>query len=246
MKEKYITWRIGIAALLTIVSIIFSFFPLLSNYAFASFLLALVSFLYDQDLKIQRKLEHTEDNSLQMSNDVKKHLQVIRLYKTAKTFDEYVINRLNLIRSVKNTSFNLPKSHEEADENFNETREVIDAPVVVKEFIAREGLKWRDIGDNIAIERFKRWHELCDEESKKSEVGSYKSSIINNYNAVPYPNFLIIKYKDDKEEVLFNWDHRSSLNPTVLASREEELVRFYNAQFKLLSDAASDSSDDLD
>lgn len=241
MKDRQKNWGAIIAVCLTIVSIIFGFTPSLSSYSYIAFLLALVTYLYDQDKRFSKRLKKTDENSNQMANDVKKHLQVIQIKKTAKTWDEYVIKRLDQIKSIKNTSFNLPEDHADADDKFNESEELQNAPELVKRAI-ENGLKWRDIGDDLAIDRFRKWRTICSNIAEQS-TGRYEYSILNA--AVPYPNFMIITYKDDFEEVLFNWDHRKSLNPTVLASREEELVRFYNAQFSLLLDASSDFGDDL-
>lgn len=237
MRNRQTSWRGIIAGFLTIISIFFGFNPSLSSYSYLAFLLALVTYLYDQDQRFSKRLKKTDENSNQMANDVKKHLQVIRLYNTAKTFDTYVIKRLNLIESVKNTSFNLKNSHEEADDKFNLRDEVLNAPYEVRKAVEK-GLKWRDIGDNYAVKRFKLWREIC---SCDSRTGLYEYKILNP--EVPYPNFLIITYKDGIEEVLFNWDHRGA-NPTVLASREKDLVEFYCNQFSLLSKAASNNGDD--
>ncbi len=237
LKSTQINWRATTAGFLTVVSIIFGFNPTLSSYAFIAFLLALVTFLYDQDQRFTKRLKQTDDNAKQMSNDVKKHLQVIRLDKTAKTFDNYIIKRLDLIESIKNTSFNLKKGHEEADDKFNQSEALSNAPYKIKLAI-ENGLKWRDIGDDIEIDRFRKWKRICNCDSK---IGLYEYKILNH--VVPYPNFLIVTYKDGIEEVLFNWDHRGG-NPTVLASRETELVEFYRNQFTLLSNAASEYADD--
>ncbi|AWN66577.1 hypothetical protein LL14B4_10475 [Lactococcus lactis subsp. lactis] len=242
MKNRQTNWGAIIAAFLTIVSILFGFYPSLSSYSYIAFLLALVTYLYDQDQRFSKRLKKTDENSNQMANDVKKHLQVIRLDKTAKTWDEYVIKRLDQIKSIKNTSFNLPEDHTDADDKFNESEELEKAPELVKKAIEK-GLKWRDIGDDLATKRFLKWNEICSN-TVVQNTGYYKYSILNSNRNVPYPNFMIITYRDDLEEVLFNWDHRKALNPTVLASREEELVRFYNAQFALLLDASSNFIDD--
>lgn len=244
--EKYKkNWIAIIGVIFGIVSIISSFIPPLTDYTLAAFLLSIFTLFHDQYSKTQESLESTKDHSSQMSRDVKNHLRVIRLEKPAKTFNDYVIQRLDIIESVRNTSFNKSDNHHEADENFNDSKEVLNAPSIIRRNIDK-GLKWYDIGDDIAKNRFKSWHECCDKVTQSpSNCGYYKSVIVNN--RVPYPNFLIITYKDGREEVLFNWDFRlNGIKPDVLVSNEKDLIQFYSAQFELLRDKAVPDSDSLD
>lgn len=245
MQTKQRDWIAIIGVVIGVVSIVFSLIPNLESYALAAFLLSVYTLFHDQYSKTKKSLANTEKVSSQTSIDVKNHLQVFKLDEPpAKTFDDYVIKRLNIIQCVKNTSFNKENDHHEADEYFNESEEVLNAPKYVNQEIYA-GLKWQDIGDSIALNRFRLWHESCDQATRKtSKKGYYKSAIINN--RVPYPNFLIITYKDGYEEVLFNWDFRTpGHTPNVLVSNAPELVNFYKAQFNLLLINATVDSDRL-
>jgi hypothetical protein len=242
MKQYKKDWLTIIGMGFGIISIVFSFIPSLTDYTFMTFLLSIFTLFHDQYSKIEKSLENTKEHSSRMSMDVKNHLRVIRLDKPARTFNDYVIQRLNIIDAVKNTSFNKSDNHHEADENFNESVELKNAPNIISQSIYN-GLKWYDIGDDIAKKRFKIWHECCDNASKTSSNGGYYRSVIVN-NRVPYPNFLIITYKDGREEVLFNWDFRlNGIKPNVLVSNEKELIQFYCAQFELLRAKAVPDSD---
>lgn len=245
MEKQKKNWLAIIGFGFGIISIVSSFIPPLTDYTLTTFLLSIFILFHEQYSKIERSLENTKEHSSRMSMDVKNHLRVIRLDKPAKTFNDYVIQRLNIIESIKNTSFNKSENHCEADENFNESMELKNAPNFISQSIYN-GLKWYDIGDDIAKERFKSWHECCDKATQSSLNGGYYKSVIIN-NRVPYPNFLIITYKDGREEVLFNWDFRlNGIKPNVLVSNEKELIQFYSAQFELLRDKAAPISDLLD
>lgn len=238
------SWLIIVGVIFGVLSILTSFIEPLANYSLTAFLLSIFSLSHELYSKIQESLKNTESHSSEMSKDVKNRLQVIRLDKPAKTFEEYIISRLHIISHIKNTSFNKSNNYREANEYFNEPLELIDAPKLISQYI-NSGLKWQDIGDDIAKKRFNAWHNQCDEATRSSiKGGYYKSSIINNQ--VPYPNFLIVVYKDGREEVLFNWDFRSQgVKPDVLVSNEKDLVHFYNSQFELLLDNATTDSDHL-
>lgn len=245
MNKNNRNWVAIIGIVFGIISIIFSFIPPLTDYALTTFLLSIFTLFHDQYTKTQNSLKETVKHSSSMSIDVKNHLRVIRLDKPAKTFDNYVIKRLDVIASIKNTSFNKQDDHYEADENFNETQELLEAPRIISQSI-QNGLKWIDIGDDLARPRFKKWHDLFDKVTQSnSKRGYYDSFIVNNQ--VPYPNFLIITYKDGREEVLFNWDFRlNGTKPNVLVSNEEDLIKFYCSQFELLRKKAVIDSDRLD
>lgn len=241
MVKKQKNWVSFLGILLGVVSIIFSFIPKLSGYTLTVFLLSVFTLYHEFYSKINDVLNQTRQYTSEMSIDVKNHLTVIRIPGSIiNTFNKYVINRLNIIKSIKNTSFNLANDHYEADELFNHTNEIKDAPEKVGQYIFT-GLKWEDVGDRLSAQRFRLWDSLVTRDSK----GSYSYKFLDNQ--VPYPNFMIIKYIDDREEVLFNWDVRSAGHePKVLVSSEPELVDFYKAQFKLLFDNASMDADKLD
>lgn len=246
MEKNKKDWVAIIGVIIGLASIAFSLIPNLENYAFAAFLVSVYTLFHDQYSKTKKSLAHTEKVSSQTSLDVKNHLRVFKLEESpAKTFDDYVIKRLDIIQCIKNTSFNKKDDHHEADEHFNESEEVSNAPRYIRQAVYA-GLKWQDIGDDVAKNRFRLWHEYCAQATRDStKNGYYKSVIINN--RVPYPNFLIITYKDNNyEEVLFNWDFRSDGHtPNVLVSNEPELVNFYKAQFSLLLKSATIDSDQL-
>lgn len=238
-NEKKKNWGIIVGVILGIASIATSFFPSYINITQGTFLLSIFAFFHDLYSKTNSSLESTQKHSSEMSINVKNRLQVFKSdYSAVETFDKYVINRLDVIKCVKNTSFNLANDHHIADENFNKTEELFEAPKRISHHV-NNGLKWKDIGDGYAQERFRCWADKC---KSKFGKGEYEYVIINN--RVPYPNFLIITYKDDREEVLFNWDFRSDgYKPRVLISNAPELIFFYNQQFDLLWKNATIDSD---
>lgn len=246
-RNKLYQMSIAISVIFGILSIIFGFVPFLSDFTLPSFLLAVFILLIEQSLKINDSLNHTEEHSSEMSNDVKNHLVVIKLDGSiAHVFDEYVIQRLETIKSIKNTSFNVINDHQDADELFNTSDELNMAPKIISRYISK-GLIWEDIGDDFATKRFRIWDKINNSKiNKKSNSGGYHYSILNNQK-VPYPNFLIITYNNNKkEEVLFNWDVRlNGIEPEVLVSNENKLVEFYKNQFYLLRKNAGPDSDKL-
>ncbi len=236
-------WKIIIGLVLGVFSIAFGFIPPLTNYSYVAFLGSIFTFFYDQYTRTMKALDSTDEYSGRMSSDVKDRLHVVRLQEPMDTFKSYVVDRLSVIKSIKNTSFNIYDDHEEADENFNHSPELKKSiPKIAKEIDS--GLVWRDIGDKLAKTRFSEMRKAVSQKNDNQNVGEYSSKIVNNQ--VPYPNFLIITYKDNRKEVLFNWDFRSrGIAPNVLVSSEKELVNFYNAQFELLSKNSVTDTDEL-
>ncbi|QIL45602.1 hypothetical protein G7081_00125 [Vagococcus coleopterorum] len=235
-------WIAIVGVLLAILSIILSFIPAFTNYVLTVFLLSVFALFHDQYSKTQTILKNTEETSNQVSLDVKNHLRVIRLDTPGKTFNDYIIKRLDIISEIRNTSFNVSADDRDANIYFNKTDTLKVAPEFVKSNIDN-GLIWHDVGDKYAKKRFKTWHDyFYPEEQVTSSMGEYKSKLINP--RVPYPNFLIITYKDARQEVLFNWDLRlNGTQPSVLVSNEDDLIQFYSAQFNLLYNNATDDAD---
>jgi hypothetical protein len=234
-----------ISALIGLLSIILGFTDL-SKYTIPLFLLSVFALLTDQYVKIMSSLTHTENYSNNMSNDVRDHLVVIKLDGSiSQVFNEYVIERLDVIKSIKNTSFNIEADRHDADILFDDSLELKGAPDKVKKFIEKS-LIWEDIGNRSkkTIKRFESWEKDCNHKNKNG--GFYDYKLLDN-SLTPYPNFLIITYNNGRKEVLFNWDVRlDGIEPEVLVSSEKLIVEFYNKQFTLLQKSAVTNGDSLD
>ena len=51
-------------------------------------------------------------------------------------------------------------------------------------------------------------------------------------NKIPKMNFILIKYRNNDEEILFNWDLRSKNgDPTVYVSRDKEIINMFSIHY---------------
>lgn len=152
MKNSFNLFRIS-SFILFILSVVASAIPFFEKATLPTFLISIFIMVFDSETKTSASLKHTEKHSRQMAIDVKNRLEVIRLEGSiAKTFDEYVIQRLDIISSIQNTSFTLESNQHEADNAFNKSKKLHDSPDEVSKYIYK-GLKWEDVGDEFASSR---------------------------------------------------------------------------------------------
>lgn len=57
-------------------------------------------------------------------------------------------------------------------------------------------------------------------------------------------NFILLEYRDGAKEVLFNWDFRSAgQDPTVLISRDRQIVEMFAIHYTMLWRRATEDHD---
>ena len=73
---------------------------------------------------------------------------------------------------------------------------------------------------------------------------NHKYSFKKLKNKIPKMNFIIIKYINNDEEILFNWDLRSKNgDPTVYISRDKEIINMFSIHYHDLWEFADVSHD---
>lgn len=167
------------------------------------------------------------------SEAVRKYLHVTRL-GTPPTAISYVASRLPLLREVRNTSFNVDSMLDRPEIAFyggSEYQEFRQAQLGA----IRKGTLWWDIGDKFAVQRMRFTAR------DSNNAVNYRYKVINSE---PQLNFAILTYHDGVEEVLFNWDYRSgAADPTVLVSRDSEVLNMFIVQFTQLQSFGSRDHD---
>lgn len=131
-----------------------------------------------------------------------------------------------ILEYVQNTSFNFEYENEESNERLY-TNDVYQQSLKMIARYVNKGLKWNDIGDASAIERFRQ----IDSSVTNTAKGRYNYKLITQ--SEPQIGFILLTYKDGTMEVLFNWDFRDiPQDPTVLLSRDYEIYTMFAAQYK--------------
>ena len=192
--------------------------------AIPAFLLSII-LVIGQIITIHNEVEKVSVDSERIFETVKNYLHVTKI-GTPQSAWSYIIERLPILEYVQNTSFNFDNEQEES----NERLYVNDIYQQSLKSIARyinKGLKWNDIGDASALERFRQIEDLISNTAK----GHYNYKLITQ--SEPQIGFILLTYKDGTMEVLFNWDFRDiPQDPTVLLSRDSEIFTMFAAQYK--------------
>ena len=193
--------------------------------AIPAFLLSIVILLIDHGRIVSRATKNISKISFSVSETVKNYLHVTKFGSPDKAI-EYINSRISSLKEVNNTSFNLEGANEKAENKFYKTTTYQQFQNKIIESSSSTGLIWQDIGDHLALVRFKY---------------IYKQATIHNINSHYYPkiiscepqmNFILLTYKDDSKEVLFNWDYRGAgRDPIVLLSRDQEIIQMFAIHF---------------
>lgn len=210
--------------------------------ALPAFLLSIVILQIAHNIDTSREIRKGNSHSDRIYEAVKDYLHVTSLGSPEKAM-EYIINRLPALKEVKNTSFNLENEQERADEKFYDTDTYNSAMNKIAYYAAKKTI-WKDIGDRMAVDRLRLIHDNSQRYSKgKSNYYKYKL-ILNNE---PQLNFIILEFKDDNREVLFNWDFRGiGQDPTVLISRDNKIIDMFSIHYAHLWKRASLDHDNID
>ena len=102
---------------------------------------------------------------------------------------------------------------------------------------------WKDIGDRYGVDRLREINKNAIVLAKENK-NQYKYKLISHNE--PQINFIILEYKNDEKEVLFNWDFRKTGgDPTVLISKNEHIVEMYSVHYDNLWKNATDDHDNM-
>ncbi len=231
--KKVIKWiSLVISPVLAIVSFILTYFldPLKyssqsSLAAIPAFLLSIIILIIGQTISTHNEVEKVSADSERVYESVKNYLHITKT-GTPKSAWQYIINRLPVLEYVQNTSFNFEEESEQTQERLYDSISYQHSIGEIAKYI-NQGLIWKDIGDQSALERFNAINQKVNEKSKNK----YQYRIINQKE--PQMGFIILTYNDGTTEVLFNWDFRDiPQDPVVLLSRDQEIINMFAAQYK--------------
>lgn len=204
-----------------------------------AFFLSMVVLMISQWFVTVRQMQKTAENSDKLHDAIKNYLHVTPVGSPEEAL-RYIQGRLPAIREVMNTSFNIEEESERSDEKLYQTHVYDD---LSKEIAAHcsSRLIWKDIGDSLALNRFRKTKEQCIDATKGKPL-KYKYRVISHNE--PQINFILLEYTEGSKEVLFNWDFRGfGQDPTVLISRDNHIVEMFTIQFNLLWRRASEDHD---
>lgn len=204
-----------------------------------AFLLAIVILLISHNLAAVREIERASAYSDRIYEAVKDYLHVTKVGSPEAAF-QYVMARLPILLEVRNTTLNLPDELERSDEKLYETPVYQDAGRHVADWASKGG-RWKDIGDARAADRLRTTQDLATRLAGKRKTG-YRYRLLGRNE--PQINFILLSYPDGSTEVLFNWDFRNlGQDPTVLLSRDRDIVEMFAVQFEHLWRVSSPDHD---
>jgi hypothetical protein len=168
---------------------------------------------------------HVEQTE-KIENIIKNSIHLTPVGSVTKAF-EYISSRLPSIVEVQNTSFTTPSSKDNADDKFYKT-DIFDKVHKDIPKYAAKGLIWKDIGDN--EDALKKMEERFNRANSINKNHNYRFKKLKN--KIPKMNFIIIKYLNKDQEILFNWDLRSkNEDPTVYVSRNKEVIDMFSIHY---------------
>jgi hypothetical protein len=246
-SESHSQWIILLAGpILSVISFVVAYFidplgfgdrrPLA---AVPAFLLAIVILLISHDLVARRELEQASDYSDRIYEAVKDYLHVTKVGSPEQAI-RYVLTRLPILQEVRNTAFSVRDEIERVDEKLYESPAYAGAERQIAEWTLK-GVRWKDIGDAIAVVRFRAVAAIANDSGHKHKP-RYQYRLLSE--SAPQINFIILSYPDGTSEVLFNWDFRNiGQDPIVLLSRDRDILEMFAVQFEYLWRAASPDHD---
>lgn len=219
---------------LSLVSFVLAYFldPLdyqkhVSMAAIPAFLLSIIILVIGQIITIHNEVEKVSIDSERIYETVKNYLHVTKM-GTPQSAWRYIIERLPILEYVQNTSFNFEDEKDESNERLYDNDVYRQSLKMIARYV-NKGLKWNDIGDASATERFR---QIADSVTNNSK-GRYYYRLITQ--SEPQIGFILLTYKDGTTEALFNWDFRDiPQDPNVLLSRDSEIFTMFAAQYKSL------------
>ena len=181
-----------------------------------------ISHMYFMWHQYNNHVEQTE----KIENIIKNSIHITPVGSVTKAF-EYINSRLPSIIEVQNTSFTTPSSKDNANDKFYKT-DIFDKGHKDIPKYAAKGLIWKDIGDNKdAVKQMEERFNTANSINK-----NHKYSFKKFKNKIPKMNFILIKYRNNDEEILFNWDLRSKNgDPTVYVSRDKEIINMFSIHY---------------
>ena len=223
-----------VSPILSLISFILTYFLDPLNYqehvslaAIPAFLLSIIILVIAQIITIHNEVEKVSVDSERICETVKNYLHVTKM-GTPQSAWRYIIERLPILEYVQNTSFNFEDEKEESSERLYNNDVYQQSLKTISKYV-NKGLKWHDVGDASAIERFRQISSSIPKTSK----GRYSYKLITQ--SEPQIGFILLTYKDGRTEVLFNWDFRDiPQDPIVLLSMETEIYTMFAAQYKSL------------
>lgn len=216
---------------------------------FISVIIILIGNSINNILEIHRsnnyyKIIHNDVNEhhQKISDTMINHLNVISIGSPKVAFN-YVLENLNDLSEVKNTSFTLDDEVDSANINLYKTEEYKAILKKISKFIDHGGF-WRDIGDDYAKTRFEKIANQVKKPNTDNSNHYIYKLLIQNISQI---NFILLKYKEgEKKEVLFNWDFKSAgQDPIVLLSREDQIINMFSSHFEYLWRQASLDHDSI-
>jgi hypothetical protein len=209
--------------------------------AIPAVLLAVVVLLIGQNVAAYRERERAASQSQEIYEAVKDYLHVTKL-GSPEAGMRYIESRLPILQEVRNTSFNLRGQTDRADDMYYDTDLYHDLSMAIARW-SRKGLRWKDVGDSLAVGRFREIYRAANASTHGSS--RYKYRLIEH--SEPQLNFIILGYEDGTSEVLFNWDFRNfGQDPVVLLSRDRDIIQMFVVQFEHLWRRASPDHDTYD
>lgn len=210
--------------------------------AIPAILLAVVVLLIGQNVAAYRELERAANQTREIYEAVKDYLHVTKLGSPERGM-RYIASRLPILQEVRNTSFNLRDQTDRADDMYYDTDLYRELSTAIAQWSCK-GLRWKDIGDSLAVSRFRNIYRAAHSSGRES-TSRYQYRLIKHNE--PQLNFIILGYEDGTSEVLFNWDFRNlGQDPIVLLSRDRDIVQMFTVQFEQLWKRASPDHDTYD
>jgi hypothetical protein len=207
--------------------------------AIPALLLSIVILLIGHLINSTHELHQTSIYSDKIYEAIKDYLHVTKVGSPEKA-QRYINSRISALREAQNTSFNLTDESERADEKFYET-DTYEETMKQVAYHSCRSLIWKDLGDSRALNRLRAFQRAANDLSKARKHG-YRFKLIAHQE--PQMNFIILEYLDGEREVLFNWDFRGiGQDPTVLISRDKQIVDMFSIHFAHLWRGASEDHD---
>ena len=156
--------------------------------AIPAFLLSIIILVIGQIITIHNEVEKVSVDSERIYETVKNYLHVTKM-GTPQSAWRYIIERLPILEYVQNTSFNFEDEKEDSNERLYDNDVYQQSLKMIAKYV-NKGLKWNDIGDASAIERFRQIASAISNNSK----GRYNYKLITQ--SEPQIGFILLTYKD--------------------------------------------------
>lgn len=205
-----------------------------------SFFISIIVLLVSQTITTQIEVSKATRRADRTYDAVRDYLDVVEIGTPANAW-AYIMSQLPNLDVVQNTSFNYDREIERTNERLYKKQTYDESPSEISRYV-KKGLTWKDIGDNCAITRFRRFEQAM----KPNSRGTYEYRLIDNQ--YPQIGFIILTYKNGVNEVLFNWDfHQQNIaqDPKVLLSRESEIINMFASHYQNLWDCGVNDYDTI-